>query len=373
MTVPAPAAPGEHIEDVDTPALLVDLDRFEANLDTMAARAATAGVALRPHAKAHRCPMVAHAQLERGAIGQCCQKVAEAEAMVVGGVQNVLITNEIVNPRKLARVAALAQHVEIGVCVDSILGVERLAEAATTFDVEIRVLVEIDAGQHRCGVPPGEAAADLARLITGHRGLKFDGLQAYHGSAQQIRDHSARATAINGTLEAVEATIQAMRAAGISCATVTGAGTGTYPFEAASGLYTEIQPGSYIFMDHSYIRIMGPEGETVVDFAPALFVLTEVMSRPAPDRAIVDAGNKSVSTDGGLPEIADLPGLAVRRVADEHGTIEVEEGDGPALGARLCLLPGHCDTTVGLHDWLVGVRDGCVESVWPITGRGRSY
>lgn len=372
MPVLPPARVGDRLADVDTPALLVDLDRFEANLDTMATTAEAAGVALRPHAKAHKCPMVARAQLSRGAIGQCCQKVAEAEAMIAGGVENILITNEVVNPRKLARVAALAKHAEIGICVDSEPGIERLAEASEALGVEIRVLVEVDVGQHRCGVLPGEEAADLAQLVARRKGLKFDGIQGYHGSAQQIRHYADRSAAIDKTLEAVATTVHAIRAAGLSCTTVTGAGTGTYPLEAASGLYTEIQPGSYIFMDNSYIQVMDANDQTLSDFVPSLFVLSEVMSAPTADRIVVDAGSKSVSTDSGLPVIPDMADLSVRRIADEHAIIDVPEGGGPNLGERLMFLPGHCDTTVGLHDWIVGIRNGQVEAVWPLTGRGRS-
>ena len=365
-----PAVPGMPVEQIDTPALIVDLDPFERNLDAMAGFAAQAGLSLRPHAKAHKSPPVALAQLKRGAVGVCCQKVSEAEAMVVGGIGDVLITNEIVSREKLLRVAALACQADIGLCVDSALGIVRASEAAGAVGGTLRVLVEIDAGQHRCGVRPGEEAARLAKQVDAAPGLVFGGLQAYHGSAQQIRGAAERQAAIEGTIAAVAETREALAAAGLDCPTVTGAGSGSFPIEATSGAFTELQPGSYLFMDHSYVRNEPSDG-AAPQFSPALFVLSAVMSAAVPGQVVLDAGSKSVSSDGGLPQLPGRPGLEVTRLADEHVSVRVEPGtEPPSLGDRLRLLPGHCDTTVGLHDWFVGCRDGRVEAVWPIAARG---
>ena len=370
MATSSPALIGSPVADIDTPALLLYLDPYERNLGAMArAVAAMSGVALRPHAKSHKCPAIARAQVAAGAVGVCCQKLSEAEAMVEGGITDVLLTNQIVGEGKLARLAELARRAKIAVLADHPENVAALAEAAAGAGVRLDVLVEIDVGAGRCGVTPGEAALALARHIAGCGSLRFAGLHAYHGAAQHLRSPEERATAIALAAELTRATRDLIVAAGIACPVVTGAGTGTFPLEAASGVWNEIQPGSYVFMDADYAR--NGYDERWPRFEQSLFVLTEVMSAPAPDRVVVDAGLKASSVDSGMPLVWRREGLAYAKASDEHGVIRVAPGEkAPQLGEKLLLIPGHCDPTVNLHDWMVAVRGGLVEAVWPIAARG---
>ncbi len=366
-----PAEPGIPLEDVDTPALIIDLSLFEKNMDVMAQDARDGGVALRPHGKTHKCAVIGQQQLARGAVGLCVQKVDEAEALVNGGIPDVLVCNEIVSEAKLRRLASLARRARIGVCADDAGNVEELSVVAQSFGVELRVLVEIDAGVERCGIAAGKPAADLARLIDDLPGLTFGGLQAYHGSAQHLRQPSERRKAIDGIVDKVNKTRAALQAEGLPCPAVTGGGTGTYPLEMASGIYTEIQVGSYIFMDADYGRNLDDDGQPYRRFEQSLFVYATVMSRPGGSRVVVDAGLKAISMDSGPPLVHDMPGLEYVFKGDEHGIIRLpESGSSLHVGSKVLLVPGHCDPTVNMHDYYVGVRDGWVESVWPIGGRG---
>jgi D-serine deaminase-like pyridoxal phosphate-dependent protein len=364
-----PAQVGDRLADVDTPSLIVDLDVLERNLAAMTAAVRGHGVRLRPHAKSHKCPDIAKLQMARGAVGVCCQKVGEAEAFVAAGIDDVLVTNEIVGASKLARLVALARSAKIGVLVDDAGNVAELAAAAQRAGTTIEVLVEIDVGAHRCGVLPGAPALELARTIVSHAPLKFGGLHAYQGAAQHLRKPEERRAAIlRATLHAHD-TEALIEGAAIPCPTVTGAGTGTYLLECNSGVYTELQPGSYIFMDADYGR--NELGASDPVFAQSLYVWTTVMSAPASDRAIVDAGLKAFSVDSGMPLVADRPELTLAKASDEHGVIVVPPGvPNLRVGDKLRLVPGHCDPTVNLYDWLVGVRGERVECVWPVSARG---
>ena len=375
MTAAPPAQVGMTLDEVDTPALLLELGPFERNLQRMADEARAAGVKLRPHSKNHKCPMIAQRQIALGAVGVCCQKVSEAEAMVWGGVGDVFVSNEIVGERKIRRMAALARHARVSTCVDNEAMIPVLSRAATEFGAELKVLVEVDAGGGRCGVEPGAAAVPLAKAIIDAPGLVFGGIQAYNGSAQLIRTYEGRGEAIGASVEGCRKTIAALDAAGIETELVTGAGTGTYPHEAGSGVYNELQVGSYIFMDVAYSKNQGKDGGPFRDFEHGLFVLATVMSVPTGDRVISDAGMKAVSVDSGMPLVRDVPELEVVKMADEHGRMHVhgaQQGSNRTfvVGDRLHLIPGHCDPTVNLYDWIVGVRDDRVECVWPITARG---
>jgi D-serine deaminase-like pyridoxal phosphate-dependent protein len=364
-----PARIGDPLATVDTPALVVDLDAFEHNLDLMANAARGSGVALRPHAKSHKCPDIAKAQVARGAIGICCQKVDEAAAFVQAGIANVLVTNEVVMPAKITRLAALAQSATVGVLVDAPGVIADLSAAAVMAGGTLHVYVEIDVGAHRCGVPPGVAAVPLARAIADAPGLAFRGLHAYHGTAQHLRAPSERAQAIAGAVTMAAETKALIEAAGIPCPVVTGAGTGTWQRERDSGVYTELQPGSYVFMDADYGRnALAPDEHA---FEQSLYVLGAVMSVPAPGRAIVDAGLKALAFDSGPPLVHATRGLTYERASDEHGVLRVDAGvTQPALGDRIWLIPGHCDPTVNLYDWIVGMRGERVECLWPVAARG---
>lgn len=371
MAMRPPADIGMPLEDVDTPALLIDLDAFERNLQRLATAVADGPVRLRPHAKTHKCPVIARRQMALGAVGVCCQKVSEAEAMVYGGVSNVLVTNEIVGAAKLRRLATLAQQAHLYVCADDPQNVADLNAVALAYHVTLPVLVEVDVGARRCGVAAGAPALALARQIDSSPGLRFAGLQAYHGSAQHIRDFAQRREAIASAVEQVHQTINLLQQSGLECELVTGAGTGTYQFEATSQIYNELQAGSYIFMDADYAKNLGPDGMPWQTFEHSLFLYTTVMSRPGGDWAVVDAGLKALSVDSGMPRVVDLEHVEYSRASDEHGKLTLHDPASPLrVGDKIRLIPGHCDPTVNLYDWYVGIRNQRVEALWPITARG---
>lgn len=379
MPTHPPATPGMPLADVDTPALLVDLDAFERNLRHMADAVTKAGVRLRPHAKTHKSPIIGHKQVALGAVGLCCQKVSEAAAMVEGGIRDVLVSNEVIGARKLDRLAALARQARVIGCVDNPLGVEQLAAAAARHGANVEVLVEINVGASRCGVDPGEPAVALAQAIAREKHLRFSGLQAYQGRAQHFRTIEERRAAIDEAIARTKTTVQALKAAGLSCDIVGGAGTGTFELEAASGVYNEIQAGSYVFMDADYARNLRADGGAYDTFAHALFVYATVMSMTQADRAVVDAGLKAFSFESGPPTVPDFAGAVYERPSDEHGSLNLTQSNArPGLGDKVRLIPGHCDPTVNLHDWYVGIRgmggaSPVVESVWPVAARGAVF
>jgi D-serine deaminase-like pyridoxal phosphate-dependent protein len=362
-----PAHAGDLLAAIETPALVVDLDALERNLDRMAD--ATKGIRLRPHAKSHKCATIAKAQLARGAVGICCQKTDEAAVFVDAGLRDVLVTNEVVAPSKTARLAELARRATIGVLVDAPPGIAALSDAASQARTVIDVYVEVDVGARRCGVAPGAPALALAQAIVRAPGLRFRGMQAYQGAAQHLREAEARRAAIASAAADARRTRESIVAAGIACDLVTGAGTGTWQLERDSGVYDELQPGSYVFMDADYGRNAAAPSE--LRFEQSLYVLASVMSVPAAERAIVDAGLKAFSFDSGLPLVHGRAGAEYVKASDEHGVLRVRADAPPvAQGERVWLIPGHCDPTVNLYDWIVAVRSGVVEGVWPIEARG---
>ena len=378
---------GKSVHVIDTPALVVDLDVMERNLRTMAAFAAQHQVMLRPHAKMHKSAELAKMQIAAGAVGVCVQKTSEAEALVAGGVHNIYISNEVIAPSKLARVAALTRKLvtlggKLAICVDSLEGIRRLAvcmnegRLSTGVVSTIDVFIELNVGHNRCGVAPGEAAVALALDIRKHPALNFAGLQAYHGKAQHLRSASERQAAILAAITAVRLTRQLIEAEGIEVALVTGAGTGTAALEAASKLYGELQAGSYLFMDADYAANEPAPGQP--RFKHALFVKTQVISVHA-HHAVCDAGHKSHAIDSGLPTVhafSERSELVYANGGDEHGILKPAPGSTrlPSLGSMLWLIPGHCDPTVNLHNAMVGVRGGLlkgvVERIINVDGRG---
>jgi 3-hydroxy-D-aspartate aldolase len=363
----APARIGMRVEEIETPALVVDLNQFEANLKTMAEAATRYGIKLRPHGKAHKSPDIALAQVEGGAVGICCQKVSEAEIFVNAGVKDVLLTNEVVDPRKLDRLAGLAGVATVAVCVDHSSQISALSKAAHDRRVTIGVLVEIDVGQGRCGTRPDMGVLELALQIQTAPGLHFLGLQAYHGSAQHMRAPDARRAAIVGVGTIVGNLKTSLVERGLQCRTVSGGGTGTFYLESESGQITEIQPGSYVFLDADYGKNepdpIGPK------FAQSLYIYATVISVGAHGNPVLDAGYKALAVDSGFPSIACREAF-IAKMSDEHSVIH--DGQKPTLqpGDRVRLIPSHIDPTVNLHEWYVGVRDGRVEVLWPIAARG---
>ena len=401
-----PAAPGMPEDEIETPALVLDLDVFEGNLDRMARLLEPTGTRLRAHAKTHKSPVIAHLQIARGAVGQCVQKVGEAEILAWGGVPDILVSNEVVGSARSVGLfeglkpflddaqasglpadkvlylctgsqgeprAALSRIARMAICADDPKQVADLAAAAQVASTRLTVLVEIDVGAGRCGVNPGHDAVDLAQSIAASPHLRFGGLQAYHGSAQHLRRPEQREAAIAGASEACRRTVEQLRQQGLDCPIVGGGGTGTFALEAASGIYNEIQAGSYIFMDADYGRNFDAPGAAPA-FGHALFVLTTVMSAPRPGIAVVDAGLKALAFDSGLPLVWQRPDWRYVGASDEHGKIEVPpEAAAAKLGEKLRLVPGHCDPTVDRHEWYVGVRRGRVECVWPVAARGAFF
>jgi D-serine deaminase-like pyridoxal phosphate-dependent protein len=378
---------GQPVQAIDTPALVVDLDAMQRNLSRMADFAKKHNIRWRPHAKMHKSAAVARLQMQAGAIGVCVQKTSEAEAMVAGGVTDVYISNEVIAPHKLARVAALAHQLaavrgRLAIAVDSEEGVTRLAQAMNdarsrhTQAAVIDVFVEIDVGQRRCGVPPGGAAVPLALEIRKHAALRFAGLQAYHGRAQHLRTAQERREAIGIAVDDVIFTRKLIEAQGVPVDLVTGAGTGSLVLEAASGVYGELQAGSFMFMDADYAQ--NERDPAQPHFEHALFVKTQVISTCA-THAVCDAGHKSHAIDSGLPRVHafdESSALEYFNGGDEHGILRTA-GNGqrlPALGRYLWLIPGHCDPTVNLHNFMIGVtgglRSGRVDKIIRVDARG---
>ncbi|MCG8509041.1 MAG: DSD1 family PLP-dependent enzyme, partial [Rhodospirillales bacterium] len=317
-----PARVGEPRDMIDTPALMIDLPALERNLDRMAAYARDHNLRLRPHAKTHKSPDIARLQMARGAIGVCCQKVSEAEALVEGGIGDVLVSNEIVGEAKVTRLAALAKRAAVTVLADHADLVMAYGAAARRFGVTLSVLVELHAGDTRPGVVSSEAALDLARLIDTTDGLRFAGLQAYQGSAQHIRDFAERRDASAAWARKVGATHDLIVGAGIACDIVTGGGTGTFGFEGESGVFNEIQPGSYTVMDVDYGLNLEEGGGRFAGFENSLFLVATVISRNFPDFAVIDAGTKASNVDIAMPTVWQRPGLRYAKASDDHGAIE---------------------------------------------------
>ena len=364
----AMARVGVTVADIDTPALVIDLDAMERNLARMAEFARTHGMRLRPHAKMHKSAIISRLQMDAGAVGVCVQKLSEAEALADGGVGDIFISNEVIAPAKLERVAMLAKRIKLAIAFDSTLGIDRLADALRRAGSSLDVFVEVDVGQGRCGVAPTAAGA-LAQQVVSH-GLRFAGLQAYHGKAQHIRSAAEREAAIRHAVTAARTAQAAVTGAGIACPLVTGAGTGSFVFEAASGVYGELQAGSYLFMDRDYRENESAPGAPT--FENALFVKSQVLSR-GQSHAVVDAGHKSHAIDSGLPRVW-CRDLEFSNGGDEHGVLRPRGDALPALGDTVWLVPGHCDPTVNLHDHYVVVRGGLdtgvVSAVWPVDARG---
>lgn len=375
---PPPCQPGDALSSIDTPALVVDMDKIDKNLKLMPKyMQAFAGVSYRPHAKAHKCPNLAKLQVEHGAVGMCCQTLVEAEAMVYGkGCTDVLLSNQLIGKQKLNRFAALAKEAKVAICVDDASNIREISQVAVEKGINIECVVEVNVGQNRCGVEPGPAAVELAKLIRDLPGVSFKGIQPYNGWNQHIRKADDRKAATDKVVSLVQKTLKAFEEAGIPCPYVTGGGPGTFPFEAGSGIYSEVQPGSYLLMDADYGRNLDAAGKLFKDFEQSLYILTSVMSVTKDDRAVVDTGMKGVSLDSGPPLVLGHDSLEYHSGGDEHGILKPKTPDAIQdinklkVGELLWLIPGHCDPTVNLYDYIVALRGNQVEAVWPVLGRG---
>ncbi len=354
---------GLRVEDLDTPALLVDLEALERNIRRMADFFASVPANLRPHVKTHKTPAIAHKQIAAGAQGITCAKLGEAEVMAAAGIDDILIANQVVGPAKIARLMGLARQISVTVAVDNPQNVADLSAAATAAGATVGVLVEVNVGMNRCGVAPGEAAVALAQQVARSPGLRFRGVMGYEGHCVAIPDRREREEKARAAMALLIATKEMIEAAGLPVEVVSGGGTGTFDITGRYPGVTEVQAGSYVTMDTSYRRLD-------LGFECALTVLTTVISRPQPGLAIVDAGMKAITPEFGMPEPKGLPGARVVRLSEEHGKIELADG-GLSVGDKLELIPSHGCTTFNLHDRLYAVRAGRVEAVWPIAGRGQ--
>ena len=371
-----PALPGMAEADIQTPCLILDLDALERNIKKMGDYAAAHGMRHRVHGKMHKSVDVAKLQESLGgACGVCCQKVSEAEVFARGGIRDVLVSNQVRDPQKIDRLARMPLLGARAICcVDDLSNIADLSAAATRHGTVIECLVEIDCGAGRCGVTTTPEVVALARAIDAAEGLKFAGIQAYQGAMQHLDHYEDRKAKIAVAVAMVKDAVDTLAAEGITCDIVGGGGTGSYYFESTSGVYNELQCGSYAFMDADYGRILDASGNRIDrgEWENALFILTSVMSHAKADKAIVDAGLKAQSVDSGLPVIYGRDDVEYVKCSDEHGVVADPKGV-LAINEKLRLVPGHCDPTCNVHDWYVGVRGGQVEVVWPISARGKAY
>lgn len=371
-----PALPGMDEADIQTPCLVLDLDALERNIVKMGDYAKAHGMRHRAHGKMHKSVDVLKVQEKLGgAIGVCCQKVSEAEVFVRGGIKDVLVSNQVRDPLKIDRLARLPKlGSRIITCVDDLANVADLSAAAVKHGTTLECFVEIDCGAGRCGVKTTPEVVEIAKAIDAAAGLKFTGIQAYQGAMQHIDSYADRKAKLDAAIAQVKDAVEGLKAVGLEPELVSGGGTGSYYFESNSGVYNELQCGSYAFMDADYGRIHDENGKRIDkgEWENALFILTSVMSHAKPHLAVVDAGLKAQSVDSGLPFVYGRDDVKYIKCSDEHGVVEDPNGV-LKVNDKLKLVPGHCDPTCNVHDWYVGVRNGKVEAVWPVSARGKAY
>jgi D-serine deaminase-like pyridoxal phosphate-dependent protein len=356
--------------DLPTPALLLDKAALARNIALMAAFAATRGIALRPHAKTHKSSEIGRRQMEMGAVGLCCAKLGEAEALAADGLAHLHLTSPVVAPGAVARLVALnARSDGLSAVADHPANVRQLDAANAGAGRPLSILIDVDPGNHRTGVASPQAAVALATEIAASENLSLAGVQYYCGSQQHIVSFEERRVAIADRTAYLRTVLEALRAAGHAIPVVTGGGTGTFPIDADLGVLTELQVGSYLFLDRDYGDCELALGDAPV-FEPALFLDATVISANHPGRVTIDAGLKALSPDSGPPAV--IGGSTYAFMGDEHGAIISKDRPLPALGQRVTLQPGHCDPTVNLHD-VYHVLDGDrIVDIWPVTARGRS-
>ncbi len=359
-------AVGCTIDQLDTPCLVVELDALERNIRRMMEYCRTHGVAWRPHAKSYKSSAIARKVVEAGAIGVTCAKLGEAEVIAAGGVTDLLIANPLVGPIKLARLVELRRHANPIAVVDHVDHVRPLSAAAVSGGVTIRTLIEIDIGMKRCGVLPGAAALALARQVAESPGLEFAGIMGWEGHLVAAADPAEKSRKIAASVGLLAETRAELERAGLPCLIVSAGGSGSFQITARLGIATEMQAGGAIFMDLFYRHKC-----QVAAMEFALTILATVTSRPAANRAVIDAGRKTMNLELFLPEVRGRSDLHVTSLSAEHGVLEVKSGPGPAIGDRIELIPGYGDFTTVLHDRIFGFRADRLEVVWPLDTRGR--
>lgn len=371
-----PALPGMRADEIQTPCLILDLDALERNIRKMGDYAKAHNMRHRAHGKMHKSVDVLRLQQELGgAAGVCCQKVSEAEVFARAGIKDILISNEVRDPAKIDRLARLPRYgARVIVCVDDARNAAELSAAARKHGTVLDCFVEIDCGAGRCGVKTTAEAVAIAKAIDAAPNLNFTGIQAYQGAMQHLDKYEERQAKLDAAIAQVTEAVAALKQEGLEPELVSGGGTGSYYFESGSGVYNELQCGSYAFMDADYGRILDKNGARIDkgEWENALFILTSVMSHAKADKAICDAGLKAQSVDSGLPFIYGRDDVKYIKCSDEHGVIDDPQGV-LKVNEKLRLVPGHCDPTCNVHDWYVGVRNGVVETLWPVSARGKAY
>ncbi len=352
-------------EQIETPALLIDLDAMEANIAQMASYFHERPCKLRPHAKTHKTPLIAHKQLAAGsAVGITVAKLGEAEVMIKGGIQDVLLANQVVEPAKLARLAGLSRHATLTLAVDDLSNAAMLDQIAAAYGTIVGVLIEVNVGLNRCGVPWGEPALDLARQVLELNHLNFRGLMGYEGHVVLLRDPQDRVRLAHEAMEKLLSTRDLLVRNGIDVEIVSAGGTGTYNITGDLPGIDEVQAGSYVFMDDRY-------QQTSIGFAQSLYLYSTVISRPSSEMAILDAGLKSITSDWGSPVVKDRPDWKVEALHEEHALVRIPGGDRTLRpGDKIELVPSHGCTTINLHDWYYALRGNRIEAVWDIAARG---
>lgn len=353
---------GLPVKELPTPALVLDIEALERNLETMGNYLAKVKTNIRPHAKTHKTPTIAHLQTKAGAIGQCCQTVGEAEIMTYAGVSNILIASEVVGEVNIRRTVNLARHARIMTIVDDLTNVRDLSAASRQYGANLDILVDLDVGQHRCGVRSLEQLVELAKAVDRAPGLTLRGVFGYEGHIQFIIDREERTKLGKAASSLLVQGAKAVAGAGLNVEIVSGAGTGTYDIAAEFPEITEIQAGSYIFMDGTYQKLGLP-------FVQSLTVLGQVVSRPSPDMVIFDVGIKAISPERFMPSVQGYEdSITVQKLSEEHATAQLLEGD-LRPGDKVHFVPSHCCTTVNLYDYMYVTRNGIIEAIWPITAR----
>ena len=367
MDISSTFLPGTPKSELDTPAFVVDLDAMERNIQKMATYFQGRHAKLRPHMKHHKTPAIAHKQLAAGSVvGVCCQKLGEAEVMVDAGIDNVLVTYEVIGSTKIRRLMSLRRQANVMVTADALDNVKDLSEGAQAFGVSLGVLVDVNSGMNRCGVDLGAPTVELAKAIARSPGLEFMGLHGYEGHLQAVVDLEERTTRAREVMGRLVDLAQTIRKDGLPVPIVTAGGTGTYNITGDFPGVDEVQAGSYVFMDGKYRGVLQ-------DFELAGTVLATVVSRSEPDRAILDSGMKTISTDQWPPQVLGFPGIQVQRPSDEHLTVTLTDSDSRQLrpGDKVEVIPPHNDTTVNLHSHLFGIRNDRLETVWEVAAKGR--
>lgn len=371
-----PALPGMREDEIQTPCLILDLDALESNIRKMGDYAKAHGMRHRAHGKMHKSVDVLKLQQDLGgACGVCCQKVSEAEVFARAGIKDILVSNQVRDPAKIDRLARLPRFgARIIVCLDDVANVADLSAAAQKHGTQLDCFVEIDCGAGRCGVKTTPEVVAIAKAVAAAPNLRFAGIQAYQGAMQHIDGFAERRAKLDAAIAQVKDAVEGLTREGLEPELVSGGGTGSYQFESGSGVYNELQCGSYAFMDADYGRILGEDGKRIDagEWKNALFILTSVMSHAKADKAICDAGLKAQSVDSGLPFVYGRDDVKYIKCSDEHGVIEDVQGK-LKVNDKLRLVPGHCDPTCNVHDWYVGVRNGKVETLWPVSARGKAY